>query len=303
VGKKARKSLEAYLAVQLDELDNALPLLAAPDHEAVHRSRVAIRRLRSVLKCYRGLLPRLRKPLRKDLRWLASSLGEARDQYVLAQRMRLSIDARAGWAAPEGLYRAVESLDSGGGRAAAELGRKKRCRRIVRAVRAALGSADRVKVRKQALAYRMQEQWELIREELEGSAEGRSESARNTAFHEARKGVKRLRYAAEAATGTFGPDTAAIIQPAITFQRVLGEQHDAVVAREWLADLETRPDVDSRDVRFLQEVEARRRIRAEEDFRLAALEYPIPAARRVLNFQPAAAEPATENALAPEPSK
>lgn len=295
MGKKARKSLEAYLAAQLDELDNALPLLASPDHEAVHRCRVAIRRLRSVLGCYRGLVPGLRKPLRKDLRWLASSLGEARDQHVLAQRMRLSIDARASWEVPEALYRAVESLDSGAGRAAAELGRKKRCRRIVRAVRAALGSAERVTVRKEALAYRMQEQWELIREELDGGAASSSESARNTAFHEARKDVKRLRYAAEAATGTFGPDTAAIIQPAMTFQRVLGEQHDAVVARQWLVELEARPDVDSRDVRFLQDVEERRRIRAEEDFRLAALEYPIPAARRVLNFQPAAEPAAAES--------
>lgn len=290
MGKKARKTLESYVSAQLDELDNALPMLASPDHEAVHRSRVAIRRLRSVLGCYRGLLPRLRRPLRHELRWLARSLGEARDQHVLAQRMRLSIDARASWEAPEALYRAVESLDSGAGRAAAELGRKKRCRRIVRNVRAALGSADRVKVRKEALAYRMQGQWELIRGELDGAGATSSSAVRNAALHEARKEVKRLRYAAEAVTETFGPDTAAIIQPAITFQRVLGEQHDAVVAGEWLAGLEGEPDVDSRDVRFLRDVEERRRIRAEEDFRLAALEYPIPAARRVLNFEPAAAE-------------
>jgi len=284
VGKKARKALEAYTVAQLNELANALPLLASTDHEAVHRCRLAIRRLRSVLACYSGLVPRLPKPLRKDVRWLATSLGEARDAHVLAQRMRLSIDAQESWESAEALYSSVGMLDTTAGRAAARLGRKKRSRRVVHAVRTSLAAGQAQKVRKAALAYPMQEQWNRMREKLTGDAASIDPAVRNTGLHEARKDIKRLRYAAEAVTDVFGPDATAIIQPAITLQRLLGEQHDAVVAGEWLASLSAESGVSAQDVQFLLEVEMRRKSRAEEEFRAAAFEYPIPAPRRVLNF-------------------
>jgi CHAD domain-containing protein len=295
VGKKARKALDAYVAAQLNELDNALPLLSSADHEAVHRCRLAIRRLRSALACYRGLLPGLPKRLRKDVRWLASSLGEARDAHVLAQRMRLSIDAQESWEAPESLYGAVERLDTASGRAAMRLGRKKRSRRVVRTVRASFASGGPRKVKRAALAFRLQEQWTRMRDELAGDAASRDPAIRNTGLHEARKDIKRLRYAAEAVTDVFGPDAAAIIQPAITLQRLLGEQHDAVVAGEWLGSLAAEPGIAARDLQLLEEVEIRRMVRAEEDFGLAASEYPIPAPRRALNFQAASPDtgPAT----------
>ncbi|WP_426299630.1 CHAD domain-containing protein [Arthrobacter sp. R-11] len=291
MGKKAQKALEGYVAAQLNELDNALPLLASTDHEAVHRCRLAIRRLRSVLACYRGLVTKLPKPLRKDVRWLATSLGEARDAHVLAQRMRLSIDAQESWESPEALYSSVGMLDSAAGRAAARLGRGKRSRRVVHSVRASVASGQAPKVRKTALASRLQEQWDCMRENLAGDSASADPAARNTALHEARKDIKRLRYAAEAVTEVFGPDAAAIIQPAITLQRLLGEQHDAVVAGEWLASLEDEPGVDARDVQVLVDVELRRKIHAEEEFSLAAFEYPVPAPRRALNFH--AASPGT----------
>ncbi|WP_162943727.1 CHAD domain-containing protein [Arthrobacter celericrescens] len=295
MGKKARKALEAYTAAQLNELDNALPLLASTDHEAVHRCRLAIRRLRSVLACYRGLVTKLPKPVRKDIRWLATSLGEARDAHVLAQRMRLSIDAQESWESPDALYSSVGMLDSAAGRAAARLGRKKRARRVVNAVRASLAAGQAPRIRKPALASRLQEQWDRMREQLEGGAAGTDQAARNTGLHEARKDIKRLRYAAEAVTEVFGPDASAIIQPAITLQRLLGEQHDAVVAGEWLVSLEGGPGIDARDLHLLVDVELRRQARAEGEFRRAAVEYPIPAPRRALNFHAAApeAEPVT----------
>jgi CHAD domain-containing protein/adenylate cyclase class IV len=53
------------------------------DPEGVHKMRVAIRRIRTILKEYRKVLgKRVVKPINKELRWLFKQLGEARDADV-----------------------------------------------------------------------------------------------------------------------------------------------------------------------------------------------------------------------------
>ncbi len=59
------------------------------DPEGVHQARVASRRLRSDLRTFRTALdPAWAEPLREELRWLGTVLGEARDADVLFDRMR-----------------------------------------------------------------------------------------------------------------------------------------------------------------------------------------------------------------------
>src|SRR4051794_40323867 len=63
----------------------------APD--AVHKMRVAVRRLRSALTTFAPLVPGdVRRPLGKELKWLAGVLGEARDAEVLRDRVRKSLE-------------------------------------------------------------------------------------------------------------------------------------------------------------------------------------------------------------------
>jgi len=58
------------------------------EHDAVHQMRVACRRLRSDLRTFRALVEDERVgPLRDELKWLAGSLGEARDLEVLLERV------------------------------------------------------------------------------------------------------------------------------------------------------------------------------------------------------------------------
>lgn len=64
-------------------------LLEYPGVEALHQARVAIRRLRSALSIFKPLFgDGSEMPLREELRWLASELGEARNLDVLLQRSK-----------------------------------------------------------------------------------------------------------------------------------------------------------------------------------------------------------------------
>ncbi len=64
------------------------------------------------------------------------------------------------------------------------------------------------------------------------------------AVHDARKGAKALRYAAEAASGALGERAAVLAGALEEVQEVLGEHQDAVTSAVWLAELAGRPDTD-----------------------------------------------------------
>ncbi|MFJ5954358.1 CHAD domain-containing protein [Paenarthrobacter sp. NPDC092416] len=294
MGSDVRDSLSLYIAFQLTELEGYLPLIAAADQEAVHSARLALRRLRSVLSCYEPLLPHVPKPEHKDVRWLARSLGEARDAYVLGKRITLSLDASDAWRAPDPLQEAVRVLMSASNRSAARLGSDERARRTIHACREALlseGSNGQPRLRKNGSPHRMadvaellQQQWEAIQRSLGAEAAAVGEEERSELLHRARKDIKGLRYSVEAVAEVIGPAATAIIQPAVGMQRILGELHDSVVATDWIDGLSGLPGVDGLDRQELRLMEQRRMAKADAQFRAAGLEYPLPAPRRVLLF-------------------
>ena len=62
----------------------------APD--AVHKMRVAVRRLRNALATYRPLFVREQtEPVREELKWLAAELGEPRDAEVMRERLEVML--------------------------------------------------------------------------------------------------------------------------------------------------------------------------------------------------------------------
>ncbi|WP_197023116.1 CHAD domain-containing protein [Arthrobacter sp. MA-N2] len=287
MGSKDRAPLAVYIAFQLTEVEGQLPLIATADPEAVHNARLALRRLRSVLSCYRGMIPGLPKPVRQEVRWLATSLGESRDAFVLAQRIRLSLEAKDSWKAPEAVRRALEELESSSARLAAALGGGKRSKRTLRAARAALLEVPAAKEYRHPtadLAERLQARWEQLQHSLAEEAASGDPDVRNAALHQARKDVKCLRYSVEAIADTFSHHASGVIQPAIGLQRLLGEQHDAVVAGAWIRELAKAPGIDAEDSQRLESMEVRRRLNAEEDFKVAMAEYPVPAPRRALIY-------------------
>ncbi len=92
----ARLLLHRWLAAQVQQLATLDPVVRRGDPGGVHGTRKACRRLRSALATYRPLLDReVTDPLRDELRWLARSLGQARDDEVVVERLARQLDAEA----------------------------------------------------------------------------------------------------------------------------------------------------------------------------------------------------------------
>jgi CHAD domain-containing protein len=231
----------AYLAAQLEALASYDPKVRLAEYDAVHRMRVAVRRIRSVLKSYGPVLDRSRTdPLQPELKWLADVLGEVRDLEVLRERFsgRLEklpdeVSRHRGWldalAAQEreaygrlnaGLsdqryFDLLDALD----RLVAEPPYTKR---------AGLDAAHEVPRLVIRAWYRLARAYELIAGLVDPAAV-------DTARHEARKDAKRARYAAEAAAAALGRRAVRVAKQAKKVQEVLGGYQDGVIAQQRLA--------------------------------------------------------------------
>ncbi|GAB7004458.1 hypothetical protein JCM18899A_19310 [Nocardioides sp. AN3] len=86
--------LAAYVRAQVEAVFDEGGRL--PDPQAVHQTRVAIRRLRSTLRVFEPLLslePAELARADEELRWFAALLGEARDRHVQRERFAAVLDA------------------------------------------------------------------------------------------------------------------------------------------------------------------------------------------------------------------
>lgn len=244
--RTAGDHITAYLREETEALLAHEPGVRRDLPDAVHQMRVATRRLRSALRTYRKILDReATQPLIDELKWLAGELGAARDQEVLAERLRDRVaelpatlvlgpvEARlTAWAVSgDADTRAVAlaALDSD------------RCLRLLDALDALLADPPLLKAAGKAPDAAIPDA--VLREYRRVS--GRVEHAlalapgpeRDTALHEARKAAKRARYAAEAATPALGRPARRFGKRMKTVQKVLGDHQDSVVARDAARDL------------------------------------------------------------------
>ncbi len=239
VGQVLLARIEAQAAV-LAGLDDAV---RADEPDAVHRMRVACRRLRSALQTFRRLFtPGATDELVAELRWLAGALGGARDREVLAARLAAQARELPAECDPERVAAALErwgkaayrevwpevlaALDSPRrralGEALAALIASPPLRR--RAARPAAPELSRVAAREQRRTG------DRVRTALAAGPEDR-----DRALHEARKAAKRARYAGETAAPAVGARAERYAERMKAVQEVLGEHQDAVVAAATLA--------------------------------------------------------------------
>jgi CHAD domain-containing protein len=215
--------------------------LDAPD--AVHKMRVATRRLRSALTTFKPLLRSdVVRPLRAELKWLAAELGAARDAEVMRDRVAATVDAGSGLdAAASG--DAVRELD-GTYRAAHErvLGEMdgERYHRLLADLDALLSApplTDRAGSRAgKVLPQLVGRSYTVVRRLVE-QAESRADGAeREELFHDARKAAKAARYTAEAVANVFPADATAFAEAMEAVQEALGEHQDSVLTRERLRE-------------------------------------------------------------------
>ncbi|MDR6862645.1 CYTH and CHAD domain-containing protein [Phycicoccus sp. 3266] len=242
--RTTRDVVRDRLAHQVAVLHRQDAALRAGDPAAVHRLRIAARRIRAALTTCEPVLAESVDDVRDELRWLGQVLGPARDAQVQRERLGASLDTvppdlvlgpvrrrldlelrrqeRDALAAArlalrsERYYRLLDHLDalvadvplSPGGEGPARRVLPGLVRRDARRLRRAVRAVD-------------------------GAAAGE----RDAALHEARKKAKRLRYAAELARPVGSARARKLARRAKRVQEELGRHQDSVMAREVLRRL------------------------------------------------------------------
>ncbi len=236
--------LVAYLAKQVGTLQSLLAAVRVDAPDAVHKSRVATRRLRSALKTFAPLFTRKRaESLRGELRWLGELLGAPRDAEVLSEEFgdllaELGPDA----VTPAVRHRLLGHLEHVHAESHAALVAALDTPRAV-ALRADLSRLlAEPPLRKRAHAPAAQMLPPLV-----DSAAQRVEALRDRArrspgeldrWHEVRKAAKAVRYCTEALAVAFGPQAEARAERWTEVTEAYGVLQDTVVADDLLDHLE-----------------------------------------------------------------
>ena len=204
---------------------------------AVHKTRVAARRLRSTLRIFGDVFDAPpAEELDSELKWYADVLGQVRDRDILSRRL----DKQIADLPPEQVRGPVEAevaktLDAEREGALLRLNEAMRTPRyqhlvqLLRGWRAAPPLTDAA-AEDGATAIKYVEKAERKAEKRLRKAEDIEE------LHRARKAFKRARYAAELAKPADG-QMKSVARQAEEMQTLLGEHQDATVAAEFLAKM------------------------------------------------------------------
>jgi len=243
-----RDLLVAYLRTQIDQLRAREPGARIDSPDAVHRMRVAARRLRSGLATFRPLFAgKQAQHCRDELRWLGTVLGPVRDVEVMRARLHETASVLP---ADVDLAEVLADLDH-------ELA--ERHSRAHDGLIAALNGPRYADLLADLAAFVSQPPWvdgdakAATRHTLQGlvgracarvdraatAAEGAPDVG-GQELHEVRKAAKRARYAAEVAGPAAGPPAIALAHGMEDLQELLGRHQDSLMARAFLEDLADR---------------------------------------------------------------
>jgi CHAD domain-containing protein len=213
------------------ELASSIPrAIVASDDEAIHDLRVAIRRLRTMLKLVRRVYGRFHADaVRRAFTDVQRATGDLRDEEVLEET--LDDAAALGHLASDPSYHAWRAA------------RRARERRLRRSVVAHLETGELTRARALlkallTLPVKPKRDRDLLRFARKSvtRARARVEKRRDApvedgeALHDLRIAYKELRYTAELLSRALPADLAALVEPAARFQKRLGEIHDVDVA-------------------------------------------------------------------------
>ncbi|WP_062519319.1 CYTH and CHAD domain-containing protein [Demequina silvatica] len=232
----------AYLRAQVEELMGRDPAVRLDGPDAVHRARIATRRIRATLATFRPLVDQdVTEPLRDDLRWWGGVLGVARDAEVRRDRLVAAVDGLAGTLvhgpARADLVEGAAAEYRAAWRLVIEAMRGERYLAMLRALdafvaapsltpRAALPAA-------QELPRLVRRSWRRVRRRHRAAFAAEA-AHRDERLHELRKAAKRARYAAEAAAPAVGHRAGRFARRLDRVQDALGTHRDATVLADRL---------------------------------------------------------------------
>ena len=232
-----------YVRDQVAAISRYDPLVRRDEPDAVHQMRVATRRARSALQAFGTIIDRdATRPLCAELKWLAATLGPARDGEVMLARLTADLAAIP----PALVVGPVETRITA--HFTAELAQARqtalaaldgqRYLRLLDDLDALLSDPPltprATRTAGKALAKPVRRAARRLQRAL-AAVPGAED--RDAAIHEARKATKRARYAAEAAVPALGRTASRQAAQAKELQQLLGDHHDSVVARAVLLEL------------------------------------------------------------------
>lgn len=208
---------------------------AGRDPEDLHKMRVAVRRLRAILRASRPLFDaKWVKGLRSELKWLGTALGEARDLDVLREYLgsELASLERAEQKAGQQLLRRLDADRARSRGALREVLAGPRYAKLLTRLKASF-AAPPVSSTDVSLPGSAAAEFKKLRRAVKGLPDHPSADD----LHEVRIKVKRVRYAAELVEAASGSRGARFLDQAKTVQDILGEHQDAVVLEEYLHEV------------------------------------------------------------------
>ena len=214
------------------------------DPEELHDMRVATRRLRAALKLYADALPRRAEQYERDLRFVASALGEVRDLDVHLER--LAEESRSGEALEEVVAR-LEERRAAARRRMLEMLDSKRYERLVSNFTGTLRrgrSRSPVDSILDAAPILVRRRYKKVRKGMKAL----TEDSPPEDFHDVRKKGKRLRYALEPLQEIYGKPAEDMVKLLKAIQDDLGDHQDLVVSAALMEELGVAGDLPPRAV-------------------------------------------------------
>lgn len=252
-GKKspAAAVVTVYAAAQIKELLDQDAAIRLEEPEAVHDMRSATRRLRSVLAAYRKLYRAVPvRRLRDELKWLGQLLGEPRDAEVLLARLRGHLDDLGQGPGPDAardrLERQAGATYDAGYRRLQEAMRTERYFRLLDSLEEFRDNppvrTETVPPGRRVAAKAVDKAAKRLRRSHRAASHARRGIDHENALHRVRKDAKKLRHVAESAALIKGKRANKVAKAAHRQQKILGDYHDAVMARDLLAGMASDRD-------------------------------------------------------------
>jgi len=205
------------------------------DQEQVHDARVATRRMRAALRLFSDVLSGDVEELQAELGWMGSQLGAVRDLDVQLTRVRSTAEALE---LLEPLSPYCEWLEARRKQAQTAFEAALHSERYVHLTEA-LRALTEVAVQTEGQPSVEQDAPQRLKRahrKLRKRADGLSVSSPAQAFHRARIGAKRLRYAAEFFEPIYGKPARRLIEAATAVQDLLGDHQDSIVHTQRIHD-------------------------------------------------------------------
>jgi CHAD domain-containing protein len=241
-----QEAVLAYLSEQYDAII-AGDLALRRGHNVIHKTRVATRRYRSVLRVFGKYFDTERAgALDTELKWYAGVLGDLRDLQVLQAHLESDLDELAAELVlgPVGA-RLSNTFNAEISAASRRLETAMRSRRYLalldelRKWRQAPPISDTQGGARKQLRRYVTKTENKYRRRLAAAhrMDDGDQAAKNTALHSVRKAAKRARYTAELSTPALGKRARKARKRAKAVQGRLGDRQDAVIASAFLRRL------------------------------------------------------------------